>query len=118
MYLGEVEEDLDGVGDDVHAGDAPVAAADESEDDVGGSALYQPLAALRGQPGGGLCACTHVTTHTKGLLLALRTNFSTEQAEDTCDHAHIILTKDTQQPYFVASTLDFRLHALDSGNTH
>lgn len=28
QYLGEVEEDLDGVGDDLHAGDAPVAAAD------------------------------------------------------------------------------------------
>lgn len=58
MYLGEVEEDLNGVGDDVHAGDAPVAAADECEDDVSGSALYQPLTALWGQPSGGLCACT------------------------------------------------------------
>ena len=59
MYLGEVEEDLDGEGDDLHAREAPVAAADECEDNVGGSALYQPLAALWGQPGGGLCACTH-----------------------------------------------------------
>lgn len=59
LYLGEVEEDLDGEGDDVHAGDAPVAAADEREDDVGGSALYQALTALRGQPGGSLCAHTH-----------------------------------------------------------
>lgn len=67
-YLGEVEEYLDGVSDDVHAGDAPVAAADEREDDVGDSALYQPLTALWGQPGGGLCACKHITRtykHTK-----------------------------------------------------
>ena len=63
-YLGEVEEDLDGVGDDIHAGDAPVAAADECEDDFGGSALYQPLTALRGQPGGGLCSCRHIIAHT------------------------------------------------------
>lgn len=65
LYLGEVEEDLDGVGDDVHAGDAPVAAADQCEDDVCGSALYQPLAALGGQLGGGLCACAHTETRTK-----------------------------------------------------
>lgn len=63
LHLGEVEEDLDGEGDDVHAGDAPVAAADECEDDVGGSALDQPLTALWGKPGGGLCACTHTHTH-------------------------------------------------------
>lgn len=53
-HLGEVEEDLDGEGDDLHAGNAPVAAADECEDDVGGSALHQPLAAHRRQPGGAL----------------------------------------------------------------
>lgn len=58
LYLGEVEEYLDGEGDDVHTGDAPVAAADECEDDIGGSALNQPLAALWGQSGGGLCAST------------------------------------------------------------
>lgn len=70
MYLGQVEEDLDGVGDDVHAGDAPVAAADEREDDVGGSALDQPLAALRGQPGGSLCTHTHNKQHTRSSVSA------------------------------------------------
>lgn len=64
LYLGQVEEDLDGVGDDIHAGDAPVAAADECEDDVGGSALYQALTALWGQPGGGLCTHTHINIRT------------------------------------------------------
>lgn len=53
-HLGEVEEDLDGEGDDLHARDAPVAAADECEDDNSGSALHQPLTAHWGQPGGGL----------------------------------------------------------------
>lgn len=65
MYLGEVEEDLDGVGDDVHAGDAPVAAADECKDGVCGSALHQPLTALWGQSGCRLCAHTQGTKHTK-----------------------------------------------------
>lgn len=53
-HLGEVEEDLDGEGNDLHAGHAPVAAADERKDDVGGSALHQPLTAHWGQPGGAL----------------------------------------------------------------
>lgn len=66
LYLGEVEEDLDGEGDDVHAGHAPVAAADEREDDVGGAALHQPLAALGGQPGGSLC--TRQRTQTRNML--------------------------------------------------
>lgn len=46
LYLGEVEEDLDGEGDHVHAGDAPVAAANQCEEDVCGPAFYQLLAAL------------------------------------------------------------------------
>lgn len=58
-YLGKVEEDLDGEGDDVHAGDASVAAADECEDDISGSALYQPLTALRRQPGSCVCMYKH-----------------------------------------------------------
>lgn len=53
-HLGEVEEDLDGEGNDLHAGDTPVAAADECKDDVGGPALHQPLTAHWGQPGGSL----------------------------------------------------------------
>lgn len=53
-HLGEVEEDLDGGGNDLHAWDAPVAAADECKDDDSGSALHQPLTAHGGQPGGGL----------------------------------------------------------------
>lgn len=64
LHLGEVKEDLDGEGDDVHAGDAPVAAADEREDDVGGSALHQPLAALWGEPSGRLCTQNTKRTHT------------------------------------------------------
>ena len=50
-YLGEVEEDLDGVGDDLHTGNTPVAAPDEGEDDQGGSTLHQHLTALWRQPG-------------------------------------------------------------------
>lgn len=46
FYLGEVEEDLDGEGDDLHAGSAPVAAAYQREDDLDGPAFHQPLAAL------------------------------------------------------------------------
>lgn len=55
LHLGQVEKNLDGEGDNVHAGDAPVATTDEREDDVGGAALDQTLAALWGQPGGNLC---------------------------------------------------------------
>lgn len=40
QYLGEVEKDLDGEGDDVHTGDTSVTTADQREDDVGGSALH------------------------------------------------------------------------------
>lgn len=64
-YLRQVEEDLDGEGDDVHAGDAPVAAADKCEDDVGGAALHQALAALWGQSGGGVCR------HTNTIILVI-----------------------------------------------
>lgn len=53
-HLGEVEENLDGEGNDLHAGDTPVASADERKDGVGGSALHQLLTAHGGQPGGGL----------------------------------------------------------------
>ena len=53
-YLGEVKEDLDGVGDDLHTGNASVAAPDEGEDDQGGSTLHQHLTALWRQPGGQL----------------------------------------------------------------
>lgn len=53
-HLGEVEEDLDGEGNDLHAGDAPVAAADEHKDSDGGAALHQPLTAYWGEPGGSL----------------------------------------------------------------
>lgn len=56
LYLGEVEEDLDGQADDLHAGSAPVAAAYQREYDTGGAAFHQPLAAFWRQPGGGLCS--------------------------------------------------------------
>lgn len=71
LHLGEVKENLDGEGDDVHAGDASVAAADEREDDIGGSALHQPLTALWGEPSGCLCMQnTNIHTQTRYLTSA------------------------------------------------
>lgn len=55
LYLGQVEEDLDGEGNDLHAGSAPVAAAYQREDDIGGSAFHQPPTALWRQPSGSFC---------------------------------------------------------------
>lgn len=60
-YLREIEEDLDGVGDDIHAGHTPVAGADEGEYDAGGAALHQVFTAHRGQPGGRFWKCRHTT---------------------------------------------------------
>lgn len=76
---------MDGEGDDVHAGDASVAAADECEDDISGAALHQPLAALWREFGGGVCTCTYGEreTHTEGLVLVSKTNHRTNcTAED------------------------------------
>ena len=64
LYLGEVEEDLDGEGDDIHAGDAAIAAANEGKDDLCCAALDQTLTALRGQASGRLCRARHTHKNT------------------------------------------------------
>lgn len=90
LYLGEVEEDLDGEGDDLHAGSAPVAAAYQHEDDTGGVASHQPLAALWRQPGGGLCIKTvSITTQPTAVsknnpVLVLPRFFRASRMEEKC----------------------------------
>jgi len=59
-YLGEVEEDLDGGADDIHAGETAVAAADEGEEDQRGATQHQTLAAFRGQASSRLCTNAHI----------------------------------------------------------